>query len=407
MIGPAHRHAQHNQMCGAAGETFPLAARDRPVAAGAGHAKFARMRSILTPLAQSLPSTVPFTGPEALERRTGMPFRARVGANESGFGPSPKVIEAIAAAAGGVWMYGDPEVHDLKAALAAHLGIPTANIAIGEGIDGLHGLIARLITEPGDVAVTSLGAYPTFNYHVAGYGGRIVAVPYAGNHEDLGALAEAARRERAKVIYLSNPDNPMGTWWNAAEIDRFIASVPEETLILLDEAYCETAPAGALPALDIERPNLIRTRTFSKAYGLAGMRVGYAIGETGFIKAFDKVRNHFGVTRLSQVAAMAALADQDWLADVVARVAAGRERLYAIAAENGLGTVTSATNFVAIDCGSDGEYAMRVLKALEARAVFIRKPMAPGLDRHIRISVGRPDELAVVAEQLPVALREA
>ncbi len=365
------------------------------------------MRPILTPLAQSLPSTVPFTGPEALERRTGVPFRARVGANESGFGPSPRVIEAIAASASGVWMYGDPEVHDLKAVLAAHLGIPAANVAVGEGIDGLHGLIARLITGHGDVAVTSLGAYPTFNYHVAGFGGRIVAVPYAGHHEDLGALAEAARRERAKVIYLSNPDNPMGTWWSAVEIERFIADVPEETLILLDEAYCETAPAGTLPALDIARPNLIRTRTFSKAYGLAGMRVGYAIGEAGFIKAFDKVRNHFGVTRLSQVAAMAALADQDWLAQVVAKVAAGRERIHAIAAENGLASVPSATNFVAIDCGSDGDYAMRALKALEARGVFVRKPMAPGLDRHIRISVGRPEELDVVAAELPRALSEA
>lgn len=373
----------------------------------ARHAKVAAiMRPILTLLAESLPSTVPFTGPEAIERRTGVPFRARVGANESGFGPSPKVIAAIAATAGEVWKYGDPEIHDLKAALAAHLGVPAANVVVGEGIDGLHGLIARLITEPGDVAVTSLGAYPTFNYHVSGFGGRIVAVPYAGNHEDLAGLAEAARRERAKVIYLSNPDNPMGTWWSAAEIERFIATVPEETLILLDEAYCETAPPGTLPPPDINRPNLIRTRTFSKAYGLAGMRVGYAVGEASFIKAFDKVRNHFGVTRLSQVAAIAALADQDWLAGVVAKVAAGRDRLDAIARDNGLTTVPSATNFVAVDCGHDGDYALRVLKALEARGVFVRKPMAPVLDRHIRISVGRPEEMVVVAAELPGALRE-
>lgn len=372
----------------------------------AGRISSAIMHPILTPLVQSLPSTVPFTGPEALERRTGVPFRARVGANESGFGPSPGVIAAIAAAAGEAWKYGDPEVHELKAALAARLGVPAANVVVGEGIDGLHCLIARLVTGPGDVAVTSLGAYPTFNYHVTGFGGRVVAVPYAGNHEDLGALAEAARRERARVIYLSNPDNPMGTWWSAAEIERFIAAVPEETLILLDEAYCETAPPGTLPALDIARPNLIRTRTFSKAYGLAGMRVGYAIGEAGFIKAFDKVRNHFGVTRLSQVAATAALADQEWLTQVVAKVAAGRERLYEIAAANGLTAVRSATNFVAVGCGGDGNYALRVLRALERRGVFVRKPMAPGLDRHIRISVGRPEELDVVAKELPGALSD-
>lgn len=367
----------------------------------------ARMRPILTALAQSLPSTVPFTGPEALERRTGVPFRARVGANESGFGPSPKVIAAMAAAAPAAWKYGDPELFELRAALGAHLGVPAANVAVGEGIDGLHCLIARLIIGPGDVAVTSLGAYPTFNYHVAGFGGRVVAVPYAQNREDLDGLLEAARRERAKVIYLSNPDNPMGTWWDVGELERFIAAVPEETLVLLDEAYCETAPAGTLPRLDISRPNLIRTRTFSKAYGLAGMRVGYAIGEAEFIRAFDKVRNHFGVTRLGQVAAIAALGDQDWLQAVIARVAAGRERLYGIAAESGLSAVISATNFVAVDCGRDGEFAMRVLKALEGRGVFVRKPMAPGLDRHIRISVGPEAEMDVVAAELPGALREA
>jgi len=365
------------------------------------------MRPLLTSIAQGLPDTVPFTGPEALERRTGIPFRARVGANESGFGPSPRVIEAVRDMAPGMWMYGDPEIFELKTALAEKLGVPVPNVVVGEGIDGLHGLIARLIIEPGDVAVTSLGAYPTFNYHVTGFGGRIAFVPYAGYREDLGALAEAARRERAKVVYLSNPDNPMGTWWSASEISAFIDEVPEETLVLLDEAYCETAPAGTLPPLDIERPNVIRTRTFSKAYGLAGMRIGYAIGEASFIKAFDKVRNHFGVTRASQVAALAALGDDAWLQGVIGRVAAARRRLYAIAQENGLAAVESATNFVAIDCGRDGAYAVNVLKALEWRGVFVRKPAAAGLDQHIRVSVGPEAEMDVVAAELPQALREA
>ena len=365
------------------------------------------MRPLLTTIAQGLPDTVPFTGPEVLERRAGIAFRARVGANESGFGPSAKVIEAVRAMAPGMWMYGDPEVYELKAALAGKLGVSLANVVVGEGIDGLHGLIARLIIAPGDVAVTSLGAYPTFNYHVAGFGGRIVFVPYVGRREDLGALAEAARRERAKVIYLSNPDNPMGTWWSAEEISTFIDEVPEETLVLLDEAYCETAPPGTLPRLDIDRPNLIRTRTFSKAYGLAGMRIGYAIGEAGLIKAFDKVRNLFGVTRASQVAAIAALGDDNWLGSVVERVAAARRRLYAVAQENGLASVESATNFVAIDCGRDGPFAVKVLKSLERRGVFVRKPAAPGLDQHIRISVGPDAEMDVVAAELPQALHEA
>lgn len=361
----------------------------------------------LTPLAQSLPSTVPFVGPEAIERRLARPLRARLGANESAFGPAPSVIAAMQAAAGSVWMYGDPEIHDLRAALAAHLRVPFDNVVVGEGIDGLHGLIARLIIRPGDVAVTSLGAYPTFNYHVAGFGGRTLAVPYRNDREDLEALADAARRENARVIYLSNPDNPMGTCWDAGAIAEFIEAVPETTLIVLDEAYAETAPRTALPVFDISRDNLIRTRTFSKTYGLAGLRVGYAVGEAGFISAFDKVRNHFGVTRLSQVAALAALADQDWLHAVVGRVAAGRERIAAIAEASGLSHIASATNFVAVDCGRDGAYALAVLKALEARGVFVRKPMAPGLDRCIRISVGLPAELEVLATELPQALADA
>jgi histidinol-phosphate aminotransferase len=361
----------------------------------------------LTPLAQSLPDTVPFVGPEAIERRSGRPIRARVGANESGFGCSPRVAAAMAEAAPTMWRYGDPELFDLRAALAAHLGIPQANVVVGEGIDGLHGLIARLVIGPGDASVTSLGAYPTFNYHVNGFGGRVVAVPYSSDREDLEALAATARRENAKVVYLSNPDNPMGSWWGAAEQLRFFDAVPESTLILLDEAYCETAPAGTLPPLEPDRPNLIRTRTFSKAYGLAGMRVGYAIGEASLVTAFNKVRNHFGVTRMGQVAAIAALADQAFLADAIGRIVAARQRIARMAAENQLAALPSATNFVAVDCGRDGAYALGVLKALEARGVFVRKPMAPGLDRCIRISAAPDPELDVLAEEMPRALRDA
>lgn len=359
---------------------------------------------LLTRIARDLPDTVPFVGPEAITRMTGVPVRARIGANESPFGPSPRVVEAMRAMAGDVWKYGDPEVFDLRAALARHLGIPHDNVTVGEGIDGLHGLIARLIIEPGDVAVTSLGAYPTFNYHVAGFGGRVVHIPYENDREPLAALAEAARHENAKVVYVSNPDNPMGTWWDAGAVAELIRAVPETTLLLLDEAYCETAPAGTLPPIEVDRPNLIRTRTFSKAYGLAGMRVGYAIGEARFIRAFNKVRNHFGITRMSQAAALAALADQDYLAGVVGQVAAARDTIARIAADNGLAALPSATNFVAVDCGRDGDYALRVLKALEARGVFIRKPMAPVLNRCIRISCGTEADLAILAEELPGAV---
>jgi histidinol-phosphate aminotransferase len=222
------------------------------------------------------------------------------------------VIDAMARAAGLAWRYCDPENFDLKHALAARLGVAPDTIAVGEGIDGLLGLVVRLFAAPGAAVVTSLGAYPTFNYHVAGFGARLVTVPYRNDHEDLDGLAEAARREKASLCYLANPDNPMGTWWEADAVMRFIEALPDDTMLVLDEAYGETAPAGALPPLDVERPNVLRMRTFSKAYGLAGLRCGYAIGEREQIRAFDKVRNHFGVNRMAQAAALAALADQAW-----------------------------------------------------------------------------------------------
>ncbi|MCP3879139.1 MAG: pyridoxal phosphate-dependent aminotransferase, partial [Sulfitobacter sp.] len=130
----------------------------------------------LTPLADALPSTVPFVGPETQERAMGRVFDARLGANENVFGPSPRAIEAMAQAQ--QWMYGDPESHDLRAALAAHHGISPANIIVGEGIDGLLGYLVRLMVTEGDAVVTSDGAYPTFNYHVAGFGGVLHKVPY-------------------------------------------------------------------------------------------------------------------------------------------------------------------------------------------------------------------------------------
>lgn len=364
-------------------------------------------RPSLTPLIAALPSTVPFVGPEAQERTRGRAFRARIGANESSFGPSPRVIARMADAARDMWMYCDPDNHDLKTAAAAHLGVKPDNVVVGEGIDGLLGLLVRMYVTPGDAVVTSLGAYPTFNFHVAGAGGRLVAVPYDNDRENLEGLLAAVRRENARLVYISNPDNPMGSWWEADEIDRFIAALPETTMLVLDEAYGELGPASALPAIDVNRVNVVRMRTFSKAYGLAGIRCGYAVGDAEVIRSFEKIRNHYGTSRMAQIAGLEALADQAYLKQVVANVEAGRRRIAGIAEENGLAPLPSATNFVAIDCGADGAFALKVLQNLLTRDVFIRKPMAPGLDRCIRISVGLDHELDTFAEELPGALAAA
>ena len=364
------------------------------------------IRPKLTALVESLPSTVPFVGPETQERAMGRPFRARLGANESGFGPSPSVVAAMREAAPAMWQYCDPENFELREALAVHYGLTRANFAIGDGIDGLLGLIVRQYADHGQPVVTSLGGYPTFNYHIAGFGARLVTVPYRDDREDLAGLLDAVKRESASLVYLANPDNPMGSWWPAGAVQDFIAALPETTMLVLDEAYGETAPDGTLPPIDL-RPNVLRMRTFSKAYGLAGMRIGYAIGEAETIRAFDKVRNHFGMTRMAQAAGVAALADQAYMHGVVDRIAAARTRIAAMARENGLVPLPSATNFVTVDCGRDGAFAKAVLDALVADGIFVRKPMAPVLDRCIRISAGPDNELDLLEDALPRALKTA
>lgn len=360
-----------------------------------------------TPLISALPATVPFVGPEAIERQRGLPVMARIGANESGFGPAPSVLAAIREKAGEIWKYNDPENFALKTALAAHLKLSPANFAIGEGVDDLLGLIVRLVIEPGMPVVTSFGGYPTFNFHVNGFGGRLVTTPYVDDREDLDGLLAAVRRENAPLVYFANPDNPMGSWWDSQSIVTFARALPETTLLILDEAYCETAPRGAVPAADalIDLPNVLRMRTFSKAYGLAGARVGYAFGTPETVISFDKIRNHFGMPRLSTEAALAALADQAYLKDVVSRIVAARERIAAIATANGLSPLPSATNFVAIDCGRDGAHARAIVDGLMQHGVFIRMPGVAPLNRCIRVSTGLPADLDLFEEALPKVLQ--
>ena len=365
------------------------------------------MSRFLTPLAASLPSTVPFVGPETQERQMARPFRARLGANESLFGPSPHAITAMNAAVEEVWKYADPENHDLKTALAAHHQVRPDNIAVGGGIDGLLGLICRLTLDPGTPVVTSLGAYPTFNFHVAGFGGELTRVPYRGDHEDPQALLDAARRTKARLIYLANPDNPMGSHHSGAVIADLVANLPDHSLLLLDEAYADLAPPEAIAKLPADHPQVIRLRTFSKGYGLAGARVGYAITAPELAQAFDKVRNHFGMGRVAQAGALAALRDRPWLEGVRAKVTEARLRVGQIARDCGLEPLPSATNFVTIDCGRDGDYARAILCETVARGVFIRMPGVAPLDRCIRISLGDEPALRILAEVLPQAIAAA
>jgi len=186
-----------------------------------------------------------------------------------------------------------------------------------------------------------------------------------------------------------------------------IDAMPEGCLLCLDEAYVEFAPGDCAPAWDAADKRVIRFRTFSKAYGMAGLRIGYAVCAPETAAAFDRIRNHFGVTRMAQAAALAALGDEAHLASVQAAVMAARMRIHDIAVANGLRTLPSATNFVAIDCGRDGAFARFVLDALVARGIFVRKPFVAPQDRCIRVTVGRSGDLDAFAAALPEALQAA
>lgn len=350
-----------------------------------------------TRIVSSLPASIPFVGPETIERRQGRIFRARIGANESAFGISPKAAEAMTDAIQRTSWYADPEAYELRQAIAARHKVAMDEICVGAGIDEILGNVVRMTVEPGTPVVTSLGAYPTFNYHVTGFGGDLKQVPYRNDHIDLEALLTEVKSTNAPLVYLANPDNPMGTWHGAGDIENFINQLPETTLFILDHAYIEFAPEDTEVAIDTSNTRVIHMRTFSKAYGMAGARIGYAIAAKETITGLNKIRNHFGVNLIAQAGALASLQDNDFLGSVISAVSRGRKDYYTLCDELGLPHLPSATNFVAIDVGGESR-AKELLAELQEQGIFIRMPGVAPLNRCIRVSVGTPDERELFAD---------
>lgn len=359
-----------------------------------------------TSVVRDLPSIVPFVGPDEQERQSGILFRARMGANESGFGPSPQAIEAMNEAANLSWQYSDPDNHNLRQALADFYNVGYENVMVGEGIDGLLGCVSHMFVEPGVDVITSLGSYPTFNFHIKSRGGTLHLVPYKDNHEDQDALLAKAEETNASLLYFSNPNNPMGTWYSSDQMQSMIDRLPKGTTLVLDEAYIETAEDGVAPALDVTNPQVLRFRTFSKLYGMAGARIGYVIGHPELISAFDKVRNHYGVNIVGQRGALAALNDQAYLAEVKSKVSQGRDRIHAFAKTLGLSTIPSAANFVTIDCGKGSDFAKLVLSKMLERGVFMRMPGVEPQSKCVRVSVGLDHEMDIFEQEFASVMKE-
>jgi histidinol-phosphate aminotransferase len=354
-------------------------------------------------LVAAVPASTPFVAPEELARRHGVTEMLRLGANESAFGPSPRAMAAMREAVTLTSWYGDPESLELRAALAARHGCALDEIVVACGIDDLMGLIVRAFCGPGDPCVATRGTYPTLFYHLAGYGARAeFAEPGDAGGIVPANIVAAVQRSGAKLVYVANPDNPSGSFADRAAIAALRAALPDDVLLFLDEAYADFVEPADLPPDEID-PRTIRTRTFSKAYGMAGARIGYALASSDVIVTFQKLRLHFGVNRTAQIGALAALADEAFMRGVIAEVARGRDEYHALAARHGLPSLPSATNFVCIGIGTKPE-AEAMVAALLERGVFVRKPWAPPIDGFIRVTVGTAAERAAFAERFAEAL---
>jgi histidinol-phosphate aminotransferase len=341
-------------------------------------------------------------GPEELARSSGRGALLRLGSNESPYGPSPKAIAAIVAESANESRYGDPSCAELREAIARHHGVDPACVTVGAGIDDLLGWIVRAYVAPGGATVAGLGSFPTFEMHAIGFGTQLDRVPYLSQGRlDLEGFVRAAERVRGALVFFPNPDNPSGSSYSWPEVLAFLDALPEGSLVIHDEAYGEfLAPERRFPRDAIDA-RAIRLRTFSKEFGLAGLRVGYALASPETIAALDAVRLLYGVSRVAQAAALAALEDGVFVTSVLERIAEGRAEYESLGAALSLPTLPSTTNFVLFDF-ADVERARNAVDALLELGIHVRKPAYPPLDRYVRISVGNAAERATLAAALRI-----
>jgi histidinol-phosphate aminotransferase len=333
----------------------------------------------------------PFPSTEMVQRRTGLRAWARLSTNENEFGPAAEVIAAIAAAAGAANRYPDCDHFELRQALGARLGVDPELVHVGSGIDGLLGALCRAFLGPGTTAVTTAGTYPTFAYFAGSVGATVEPVAYRDLRCDPAALADRARVCAAAVVYLVEPDNPTGSSVGGQRAHWLLDNLPEQTLLVIDGAYAEYQdPARRLVASSLlERPALW-LRTFSKAYGLAGMRVGYAVGQPELLRRMRRGAEHYVVGRLAEGSALAAVKASAHVEQVVQETARGRAHYAERLTELGFSVLPSETNFVTFRCPqAAGSIPPESLERELAQAgVFVRRLAAPGVEGLLRMTVG-------------------
>ena len=347
------------------------------------------------PVVQALPAYKPGRNPADLAREIGVDRAVKLASNEVAFPPLPAVVQALAAAAGETNRYPDNGAVVLIRALADRYGVDPAQVVTGCGAVTICQELAQAFNDPGTSLAFAWRSFEMYPLLARVAGARAIQVPLApgrpggpADTHDLEAMA-AAIDDSTRLVFVCNPNNPTGTAVRRAELEKFLDAVPEQTLVVLDEAYREFVTDPDVPdGLEVMRgrPNVAVLRTFSKAWGLAGIRVGYLIAEDPAVaEAVGKTHMPFSVSMLAQAAAVAALASEDEVRRRCAAVVAERDRLTAGLRERGLDVADSQANFVWLPLG---EQTGDVAAALEARAVITR----PFAGEGIRVTVGTPEE---------------
>lgn len=327
----------------------------------------------------------------------------KLASNENPLGPNPRVLEAISAELPELSRYPDGSGFALKAKLAERFGLAPAQITLGNGSNDIIDLVARCWLAPGRNAVFSAHAFAAYPICTQAVGAQSRVVPAIDYGHDLDGML-AAIDEHTGVVFIANPNNPTGTWFGPQALEQFLDRVPEHVLVVLDEAYIEFSEPGELPnGLDyLDRyPNLLVSRTLCKAYGLAGLRVGYAASSPRIADVLNRVRQPFNVNSLALVAACAALDDEQYLAEGRRVNRAGMAQLEAGLGELGLKWIPSRGNFLAVDLGRD---ATEVNAGLLREGVIVRPIAGYGMPTFLRVSVGSEAENARFLEALRAVL---
>lgn len=351
---------------------------------------------------RGLPVYVPGRPIEEVERELKI-HAVKLASNENPLGPSPRAVEAAKKALGDANRYPDGGTHALREALAARTGVSMEEIFVGLGSSEIIDLASRVLLHAGLQGVTSYGSYAPFSVAIRASGAQLVLVPQHNFAFDLRAIAKAIT-PTTRVIYLANPNNPTGTAFGVDELEPFLASVPDDVLVVLDEAYIHYAPSlNRRKSEEIYRAhkNLLILRTFSKVYGLAGIRIGFGIGRPELVAAMNKLKTPFNTSGVAQAAALAAIDDREHVERCIATNATERKRLSDGLRELGLQPVPSETNFVFMEFGPE---AKEICDELLHRGVIVRPLGWMGFPEAIRVSVGTAQEnekcLAAMAEIL-------